>query len=93
MWRNHLAKNVTIHLLSGGEKALIAIALIFSLFQLNLVLFYLLDEVDALADDVNTECFSNVVMKMSKHTQFLCISHNRIAMEMTEELIGVTMQE
>ena len=86
-------KNATIHLLSGGEKALTAIALVFSLFQLNPAPFCLLDEVDAPLDDANTERFSNMVTKMSGETQFLFISHNRIAMEMAEELVGVTMQE
>ena len=86
-------KNATIHLLSGGEKALTAIALVFSLFKLNPAPFCLLDEVDAPLDDANTERFSNMVTKMSSQTQFLYISHNRIAMEMAEELVGVTMQE
>ena len=86
-------KNATIHLLSGGEKALTAIALIFSLFQLNPAPFCLLDEVDAPLDDANTERFGKMVAEMSGQTQFLFISHNRIAMEMAEELIGVTMQE
>lgn len=65
----------------------------FSLFQLNPAPFCLLDEVDAPLDDANTERFSNMVTKMSEQTQFLFISHNRIAMEMAEELVGVTMQE
>ena len=86
-------KNTTIHLLSGGEKALTAIALVFSLFQLNPAPFCLLDEVDAPLDDANTERFGNMVNTMSQQTQFLFISHNRIAMEMAEELVGVTMQE
>lgn len=86
-------KNATIHLLSGGEKALTALALVFSLFQLNPAPFCLLDEVDAPLDDANTGRFSSLVEKMSEHTQFLFISHNQIAMEMAEELIGVTMQE
>lgn len=86
-------KNATIHLLSGGEKALTAIALVFSLFKLNPAPFCMLDEVDAPLDDANTERFSNMVTKMSSQTQFLYISHNRIAMEMAEELVGVTMQE
>lgn len=86
-------KNATIHLLSGGEKALTALALVFSLFQLNPAPFCLLDEVDAPLDDANTARFSSLVMKMSGQTQFLFISHNQIAMEMAEELIGVTMQE
>lgn len=86
-------KNATIHLLSGGEKALTALALLFSLFQLNPAPFCLLDEVDAPLDDANTARFSSLVTKMSGQTQFLFISHNQIAMEMAEELIGVTMQE
>jgi chromosome segregation protein len=86
-------KNATIHLLSGGEKALTATALVFSIFQLNPAPFCLLDEVDAPLDDANTERFCNMVKKMSAHTQFLFISHNKIAMEMAQQLIGVTMQE
>ncbi len=86
-------KNVSIHLLSGGEKALAAIALVFSLFQLNPAPFCLLDEVDAPLDDANTERFCNMVKRMSAKTQFLFISHNKIAMEMAQQLIGVTMQE
>ncbi|UCV13013.1 chromosome segregation protein SMC [Dechloromonas denitrificans] len=86
-------KNSTIHLLSGGEKALTAIALVFSMFQLNPAPFCLLDEVDAPLDDSNTERFCGMVKKMSANTQFLFISHNKIAMEMAEQLVGVTMQE
>ena len=86
-------KNSTIHLLSGGEKALTAIALVFSMFQLNPAPFCLLDEVDAPLDDSNTERFCAMVKKMSGATQFLFISHNKIAMEMAEQLVGVTMQE
>ncbi|MCL2345294.1 MAG: chromosome segregation protein SMC [Desulfobulbus sp.] len=86
-------KNTTIHLLSGGEKALTAIALVFSMFQLNPAPFCLLDEVDAPLDDSNTERFCGMVRKMSGATQFLFISHNKIAMEMAEQLVGVTMQE
>ncbi len=86
-------KNSTIHLLSGGEKALTATALVFALFQLNPAPFCLLDEVDAPLDDANTERFCNLVKKMSVATQFLFISHNKIAMEMAQQLIGVTMQE
>jgi chromosome segregation protein len=86
-------KNSTIHLLSGGEKALTAIALVFAIFQLNPAPFCLLDEVDAPLDDANTERYKNLVMEMSRGTQFLFISHNKIAMEMAEQLIGVTMQE
>ncbi len=86
-------KNSSIHLLSGGEKALAAIALVFAIFQLNPAPFCLLDEVDAPLDDANTERYAKLVTEMSKITQFLFISHNRIAMEMAEQLIGVTMQE
>jgi len=86
-------KNTTIHLLSGGEKALTAIALVFSMFQLNPAPFCLLDEVDAPLDDANTERFCNLVTKMSQQTQFLFISHNKITMEMAHQLVGVTMQE
>ncbi|KDR29845.1 chromosome segregation protein SMC [Caballeronia zhejiangensis] len=86
-------KNSTIHLLSGGEKALTATALVFAMFQLNPAPFCLLDEVDAPLDDANTERFANLVRAMSAKTQFLFISHNKIAMEMAQQLIGVTMQE
>jgi chromosome segregation protein len=86
-------KNQTIHLLSGGEKALTAIALVFAIFQLNPAPFCLLDEVDAPLDDANTERYAKLVSSMAKETQFLFISHNKIAMEMAEQLIGVTMQE
>ncbi|MEO8249863.1 MAG: chromosome segregation protein SMC, partial [Burkholderiales bacterium] len=86
-------KNQTIHLLSGGEKALTAIALVFAIFQLNPAPFCLLDEVDAPLDDANTERYAKLVMRMSTETQFLFISHNKIAMEMAQQLIGVTMQE
>lgn len=86
-------KNSTIHLLSGGEKALTAIALVFAIFQLNPAPFCLLDEVDAPLDDSNTERFCTMVKRMAANTQFLFISHNKIAMEMAEQLVGVTMQE
>lgn len=86
-------KNATIHMLSGGEKALTALALVFALFRLNPAPFCLMDEVDAPLDDSNTERFCNLVKKMSERTQFLFISHNRITMEMAQQLIGVTMQE
>jgi chromosome segregation protein len=86
-------KNQTIHLLSGGEKALTAIALVFAIFQLNPAPFCLLDEVDAPLDDANTERYAKLVTSMARSTQFLFISHNKIAMEMAEQLIGVTMQE
>ena len=86
-------KNSSIHLLSGGEKALTAIALVFSLFQLNPAPFCLLDEVDAPLDDSNAVRLSELVRKMSAQTQFLFISHNKITMELAEQLIGVTMPE
>ncbi|HXU41309.1 MAG TPA: chromosome segregation protein SMC [Burkholderiales bacterium] len=86
-------RNSSIHLLSGGEKALTAISLVFSLFQLNPAPFCLLDEVDAPLDDSNTLRFCELVKRMSAQTQFLFISHNKISMEMAEQLIGVTMPE
>jgi chromosome segregation protein len=86
-------KNASIHLLSGGEKALTAIALVFSLFQLNPAPFCVLDEVDAPLDDTNTERLCKLIQKMSEKTQFVYISHNKITMEMAQQLIGVTMQE
>ncbi|WP_376851223.1 chromosome segregation protein SMC, partial [Bordetella pertussis] len=86
-------RNSTIHLLSGGEKALTATALVFALFKLNPAPFCLLDEVDAPLDDANTERYANLVSNMSEQTQFLFISHNKIAMQMAKQLIGVTMQE
>ena len=86
-------KNTTIHLLSGGEKALTAIALVFAIFNLNPAPFCMLDEVDAPLDDSNTVRFCEMVKRMSVHTQFVFISHNKIAMEMAQQLIGVTMQE
>ena len=86
-------RNTNIHLLSGGEKALTAISLVFSLFQLNPAPFCLLDEVDAPLDDSNTGRFCELVRKMSAQTQFLFISHNKITMEMATQLIGVTMPE
>jgi chromosome segregation protein len=86
-------KNSSIHLLSGGEKALTAIALIFSLFQLNPAPFCLLDEVDAPLDDSNAERLCELIKRMAKHTQFVFISHNKITMELAQQLVGVTMQE
>jgi chromosome segregation protein len=86
-------RNSTIHLLSGGEKALTAIALVFALFQLNPAPFCMLDEVDAPLDDSNTVRFCEMVKRMSRHTQFVFITHNKITMEMAQQLIGVTMQE
>ncbi|MFZ3018631.1 MAG: chromosome segregation protein SMC [Gallionella sp.] len=86
-------KNSSIHLMSGGEKALTAIALVFSLFQLNPAPFCLLDEVDAPLDDTNTERLCALIQRMSLQTQFIFISHNKITMEMAKQLVGVTMQE
>ena len=86
-------KNTTIQLLSGGEKALTAIALVFAMFRLNPSPFCLMDEVDAPLDDSNTERFCQMVRKMSEKTQFMFVSHNKITMEMAQQLIGVTMQE
>ncbi len=86
-------RNASIHLLSGGEKALTALSLVFSMFQLNPAPFCLLDEVDAPLDDSNTERFCALVRKMADHTQFMFITHNKITMEMAHQLIGVTMQE
>lgn len=86
-------RNTSIHLLSGGEKALTATALVFALFQLNPAPFCMLDEVDAPLDDPNTERFCNLVRHMSSSTQFIFITHNKIAMEMGQHLMGVTMQE
>jgi chromosome segregation protein len=86
-------RNSSIHLLSGGEKALTAISLVFSLFQLNPAPFCLLDEVDAPLDDSNTVRFCELVRRMASQTQFLFISHNKITMELAEQLIGVTMPE
>lgn len=86
-------KNSTIHLLSGGEKALTAIALVFSIFQLNPAPFCMLDEVDAPLDDANVGRYSRMVEEMSSKVQFIYITHNKIAMEMAHQLMGVTMHE
>ncbi|MCG8536142.1 MAG: chromosome segregation protein SMC, partial [Pseudomonadales bacterium] len=86
-------KNSTIHLLSGGEKALTAIALVFSIFQLNPAPFCMLDEVDAPLDDANVGRYSRMVQEMSEKVQFIYITHNKIAMEMAHQLMGVTMHE
>lgn len=86
-------KNTNIHLLSGGEKAMTAIALVFSIFKLNPAPFCILDEVDAPLDDVNAERFSEMVTKMSEDVQFIIITHNKITMEITRQLLGVTMRE
>jgi chromosome segregation protein len=86
-------RNSSIHLLSGGEKALTAIALVFSIFSLNPAPFCLLDEVDAPLDDTNVGRYSDMVKEMSRTVQFIYITHNKIAMEMGEQLMGVTMHE
>jgi chromosome segregation protein len=86
-------KNSTIHLLSGGEKALTALSLVFAIFRLNPAPFCMLDEVDAPLDDANVSRFCNLVREMSQTVQFIYISHNKIAMEMASQLIGVTMFE
>jgi chromosome segregation protein len=86
-------RNTSIHLLSGGEKSLTAIALVFALFQLNPAPFCLLDEVDAPLDDPNTDRFCALVRAMAEATQFLFISHNKITMEMANQLIGITMPD
>jgi chromosome segregation protein len=86
-------KNSTIHLLSGGEKALTAIALVFSIFQLNPAPFCMLDEVDAPLDDANVGRYARMVKEMSDKVQFIFITHNKITMEMADQLLGVTMHE
>ncbi|SDZ76435.1 chromosome segregation protein SMC [Microbulbifer marinus] len=86
-------RNSTIHLLSGGEKALTAIALVFSIFRLNPAPFCMLDEVDAPLDDANVGRYARMVKEMSEHVQFIYITHNKIAMEMANQLLGVTMHE
>lgn len=86
-------RNSSIQLLSGGEKALTALALVFALFKLNPAPFCLLDEVDAPLDDSNAGRFCELVRRMAVETQFLFISHNKIAMQMAQQLIGVTMRE
>ena len=86
-------RNATIHLLSGGEKALTAVSLVFAIFQLNPAPFCLLDEVDAPLDDANVGRFCSLVKEMSDKVQFVFITHNKIAMEMADQLTGVTMHE
>ena len=86
-------RNSTIHLLSGGEKTLTAIALMFSMFQLNAAPFCILDEVDAPLDDLNVGRYCQLVKEMSHDTQFLIISHNKVTIEMADHLMGITMQE
>lgn len=86
-------RNSTIHLLSGGEKALTAVALVFSIFKLNPAPFCILDEVDAPLDDANVGRFSDLVSSMSEEIQFIFITHNKITMEIAHQLLGVTMLE
>jgi len=86
-------RNATIHLLSGGEKALTAIALVFAIFELNPAPFCMLDEVDAPLDDINAERYARLVREMSEKVQFIFITHNKISMEIAGQLLGVTMQE
>lgn len=86
-------RNSTIHLLSGGEKALTALSFVFSLFELNPAPFCLLDEVDAPLDDANVVRLSRMLKTMSQSVQFICVTHNKITMEISEQLVGVTMQE
>ena len=86
-------RNTTIHLLSGGEKAMTAVALLFALFELNPAPFCMLDEVDAPLDDANVGRFVDVIREMSTNVQFIIITHNKITMELAEHLHGVTMQE
>ena len=86
-------RNSTIHLLSGGEKALTAIALVFAIFRLNPAPFCMLDEVDAPLDDANVGRYARIVKEMSEHVQFIYITHNKITMEYADQLLGVTMHE
>ncbi len=87
-------KRVTnIHLLSGGEKALTAIALVFAIFHLNPAPFCLLDELDAPLDDTNVERFCALVAEMSEKVQFVVVTHNKLTMEMSNQLMGITMSE
>ena len=86
-------RNSTIHLLSGGEKALTAVALVFAIFKLNPAPFCILDEVDAPLDDTNTGRFSELLKQMSTEVQFIFITHNKITMEIAHQLLGVTMFE
>lgn len=86
-------RNSSINLLSGGEKALTAVALVFAIFELNPSPFCMLDEVDAPLDDTNVNRFCEIVDEMSKKVQFIFITHNKITMEMAKQLSGVTMQE
>ncbi|MFA7388307.1 MAG: hypothetical protein WCZ87_11700, partial [Thiohalobacteraceae bacterium] len=86
-------RNSTIHLLSGGEKALTAVAMVFAIFELNPSPFCMLDEVDAPLDDANVGRFCDMVKEMSDQVQFIFITHNKITMELSNQLMGVTMHE
>ncbi len=86
-------RNATIQLLSGGEKAMTAVALVFALFELNPAPFCMLDEVDAPLDDANVVRYCEVVRQMSEHVQFIIVTHNKVTMELADQLNGVTMQE
>jgi chromosome segregation protein len=86
-------RNSTINQLSGGEKALTAVALVFSIFELNPAPFCLLDEVDAPLDEANVGRFCNTVKEMSERVQFIFITHNKTTMELATQLLGVTMNE
>ena len=86
-------RNSSINLLSGGEKALVAVALIFAIFELNPAPFCMLDEVDAPLDDANVSRFCDIVREMSEKVQFVFITHNKVTMELARQLTGITMQE
>ena len=86
-------RNASVHLLSGGEKAMTAVALIFAIFQLNPSPVCLLDEVDAPLDDSNAVRFADLIREMSADVQFIVITHNKLTMEMADQLMGVTMNE
>jgi len=86
-------RNASVHLLSGGEKAMTAVALIFAIFQLNPSPVCMLDEVDAPLDDANVLRFAELIREMSQDVQFVVITHNKLTMEMADHLMGVTMNE
>ena len=86
-------KTTSIQLLSGGEKSMAAVALIFAFFQLNPAPFCLLDEVDAALDDSNTNKLNSLILQLAKNTQFIFITHNKLSMEVASQLVGVTMRE
>jgi chromosome segregation protein len=86
-------RNSTIHLLSGGEKALTAVSLVFAIFELNPAPFCMLDEVDAPLDDANVNRFCNILREMSDRVQFIFITHNKSTIALADQLLGVTMQE